>query len=132
MWRLPKDTSRDIVQNEEMEAETVAEMGVEIETEVDPTATAMELVPETEVDSTAKAMELVLEMEADLEVKASEEILDPEVKDSVNGTDSTDRICLEMAPTIRNNSRVDLPHFGGDGHFKVINGLKACDWDLGH
>jgi hypothetical protein len=84
---------------------------------------AMRRWSETEVDSTATAMELVLEMEADLQLKASEEILDPEVKDSVNRMDTTDRSCLEMAPTIRNDSRVDLPHFGGDGRFKVVNEL---------
>jgi hypothetical protein len=60
---------------------------------------------ETEVDSMAKAMERVLEMEADTTVKASEEVLDLEVKDSVKETDITDRSCLEMAPTIRNDSR---------------------------
>jgi len=50
-------------------------------------------------------MELVLEMEADTMVKASKEILDLEAKDSVKETDTTDRSCLEMAPTFHNDSR---------------------------
>jgi hypothetical protein len=56
------------------------------------------------VESTAKAVKLVLEMEADSMVKARQEILDPEVQDLVKKTDTTDRRCLEMGPTIRNDS----------------------------
>jgi hypothetical protein len=118
-----QDTSREIIQSDKIGVEMVTEMGVEMEmgaememevemevemeAEVDTTATAMELVTDMKtVDSKVKAMELVLEMEVkpDSTVKASEEILDPEVKDSVKETDTTDRSCLEMAPTICNDS----------------------------
>jgi len=72
----------------------------------------MELVPEMETgaDSTAKAMEPVPEMEADSTTKAKGEILDQEDTDSAKEEmDTTDRSYLEMAPTIRNDSRGGPP-----------------------
>ena len=92
----------------ETEADPTAKvMEPDSETEVDSTAKGMDLDLETEVDSTA--MELVLVMEADTTVKTRGEILDLEAKDSVKETDTTDRSCLEMAPTIRNDSRGQPP-----------------------
>jgi hypothetical protein len=79
------------------------------ETEVDPIAMFTEVDPETEVDPTATTMEPNPEMEADTTVKASEKILDPEAKDSFKEMDTTDRSCLEMAPTIRNDLRDPPP-----------------------
>jgi hypothetical protein len=116
-----QDTSREIVQNDEIGVETATKMRTEMnmavetetvaemETEVDSMAKDMEPVLATEVDSMAKvkAMEPVPEVEADSRVKV-EEIMDPEVQDPVKETDTTDRSFLKMAPTIRNDSW-DLP-----------------------
>jgi len=83
-----QDTSREIVQSDEI--------GVEMEMEV-------EAEMEVAADSTAKAMELVAEAEADSMGEAIEKILDQEVKDLVKETDTTDRSFLKMAPTIGND-----------------------------
>jgi hypothetical protein len=44
------------------------------------------------------------EMEADTTVKTSKEILDPEAQDSDKEMDTMDSSCLEMSPTICNDS----------------------------
>jgi len=89
---------------------TAMELALHMGTGAD--STTMELVPkmETGVDSMSKAMELVPEMEADSKTKANGETLDREDIDSAEEEmDTTDRSCLEMAPTIRNDSRGQPP-----------------------
>jgi len=61
------------------------------------------------VQSVEAEMEAEMVTEADSTVEASEKILDQEVKDPVKKTDTTDRSFLEMAQTIRNDSR-GRPH----------------------
>ena len=78
----------------EMEAEMEAEMEIEMEAGVDSTAKAIP-VPEVEVEvvSTVKAME-------DMDPVKAVENTDPAKAEAV----TTVRSCLEMVPTIRNDS----------------------------
>ena len=89
-----QDTSREIVQSDEM--------GVEIEME-------MEAGMEVAVDSMAKAMEPVPEAEADSTVKVAKKILDQKVKDLVKEMDTMDRSFLKMVLTSGNDLR-GRPH----------------------
>jgi hypothetical protein len=93
------------VEMETVEDSTAVEPVLEMGTDSTAKVKSVKLVTETEVDAMGTAIEPNLKMEVDTTVQASKEILDLEANDSVKETDTTDRSCLEMAPTIRNDSQ---------------------------